>query len=129
MPDFDSWVGTNVTEVLNAEGRAALAWRRIQDRPSEIVLSREGVGDLDAQIVRIESDNTVTDQTSPGVNTITAVQKVTVFGVRDHADPFVPDTDIERSDRFRINGVRYEVMSIMTPPGEVQAICEARRTT
>lgn len=103
-----------------------MAWRRISDRPTSVVLVR-GSTPLDAQMVRIESDNTVTDQNSPGTNTVMAIQKVTLFGVRDHAT--VADTDIERSDRFRINNVQYEVMTIMTPPGEVQAICEARRTT
>ncbi len=127
MPNFDTWAGTDYAEVLDAEGRAAYAWRRIQDRPTSITLTREGTGVLAAQDVRIESDNTVSDTTSTGTNTQTAIQKLTVFGVRDHAT--VPDTNIQRSDRFRINGVNYEVMSLMTPPGEVQAICEARRTT
>jgi hypothetical protein len=127
MPNIDTWLGTDYSDVLNAEGRAALAWRRIQDRPVSIVLAREGAGDLAAQTMRLESDNTVSDTTSSGTNMQTAIQKVTLFGVRDHAT--IPDTDIERSDRFRIDGVRYEVMALMTPPGEVQAVCEARRTT
>lgn len=126
MPDFDAWVADDVIGVMSAETRAALAWRRISDRPTSIIITRAKT-QIAAQTVRIEWDNTATDHLNPAVNTITAVQKATVFGVRDHATE--PDTDIQRSDRFRIEGVDYQVVSIMTPPGEVQAICEATRAT
>lgn len=126
--NLDSWLGISSGElaVMSASERAVLEWRRISDRPSSIELTR-GAGQtsvkLAAQTVRIESDNTATWR--DGALVTQGVQKVVVFGVKDH--PTITDTDIQRSDRFSIDGVIYEVISIMTPPGEVQAICEARR--
>lgn len=128
MGFLDGWLSSGGVGLLSASQRAALAWRRIQDRPTEITI-RRGSGSaqtiLESQVVRLEWDNTATE--AEGINTTEARQKVVVFGVRGHDT--VEDTDIERSDQFSINGVRYMVFSIMTPPGEVQAVCESVRNS
>lgn len=128
MGFFDKWISSGGISLMNAQARAALAWRRIQDRPTEITI-RRGSGSaatiLEAQVVRLEWDNAATDV--EGINTMQAQQKLVVFGVRGLTG--VEDTDIERSDQFSINDVRYQVFSIMTPPGEVQAICESTRNS
>lgn len=130
MPELDGWLESPTFALSGAASRAASEWRRILDRPSSIVISR-GQGTrartLAAQTVRLESDDTSSVRQSQAENMVVGVQHVTVFGIRDHATR--ADTDIERSDRFFIDGVTYEVISIMTPPGEVQAICEAVRAS
>lgn len=124
---LNTWLANDQTlSLTGAATRAALAWRRISDRPTSITI-RRGSGTskttLAAQTVRVEWDNTAVER--EGVSSSSGIQKATVFGVRDHAT--VTNTNILRGDRFSLDGVEYEVVSIMTPPGEVQAICEAQR--
>lgn len=123
---LNAWLGSNNIALPSAEERAFLAWRRISDRPTSITIVR-GSGaskqTLAAQTVRLEWDNTAVERDGQIVSS--GVQKCVVFGVRDHAT--ATDTNILRGDRFRVDGVEYEVVSIMTPPGEVQAICEGQR--
>lgn len=121
---LDGWLASDNIGVLSAASRAALAWRRINDRPTSVVLIRNGAA-LTAQTMRVESDNTATWQ--EGQLVATSVQKVTLFGIRDHDT--LADTNIARGDRFSLTdhpGAMFEVLSLLTPPGEVQAICEAR---
>ena len=119
MPSLDNWT-YHSTITISAAARASAAWKRIADRPSNIVLKRKGVV-VPAQTVRIEHDDTARDTT--GTNTTTGMQIVVIFGVRNHA--FIPDTDIRRGDRVVIDNIEYNCVALMTPPGEVQAICEA----
>lgn len=124
MATLTSWLSSGSHSILSAEDRAALAWRRINHRPTEITI-RRGNGSsaevLDEQTVRVEWDNAAS--INDGINTTRGTQRVVIFGIRDHAK--LPDTDIRRGDQFSLNGVRYDVLSIMTPPGEVQAVCDS----
>jgi hypothetical protein len=122
MPDFEGWLGS---DPIRPAARAVAAWRRITDRPTSITIRRSGAA-LAAQTVRIEwsgyaredEDRDVAADALPGVG------RLTVFGVRGHAS--IADTDIQRGDRFTLGAAEVEVIALLLPPGEVQAVCEAR---
>lgn len=121
MPTLDGWLGvTDDIVVMTAAQRATLEWRRIQDRPTSVVLNRAGSAQP-AQTMRIEYNNSSANFVD-GTLVRTSKQNLTLFGVRSH--PTVTNTDIQKGDRFTINGAQYEVKSLLTPPGECQAICE-----
>lgn len=125
MPTLDGWLGSGTDiAVTSAQSRAELAWRRISDRPTSITIHRRG-STLVAQTVRLEWDNTASF--NQGQVVVRGVQRVTVFGIKDHAT--LSDTDIEKSDQFAIGSVKYDVISVMLPPGEVQAVCEASQAS
>jgi len=99
------------------------AWRRINDKPTEITLKR-GSTMLDQQLVRVEYSSSANEQV--GENSIPGTLTVTLFGVKNH--PTVSDTDIQRGDRFVLENVEYEVMGVITTTGELQAISEASQS-
>lgn len=103
--------------------RAADAWRRIQDKPTSIVLKRSTTL-LDAQTVRIEFSSGATEQQT--ANSVPGFLNVTIFGVKDH--PTISDTDIQRGDRVVLGNTEYEVVGVIASIGEVQAFCEARQS-
>lgn len=117
MPSLNDWLDSTGTIASSAE-RAITAWRRIVDRPTQVTLDRLGV----AQTMRVEFDDTATEQNND-MRTI-GHQYLVVFGVRDH--PVIADTDIQWADRFVLDNVEFEVMALIKPPGEVQALCESR---
>ncbi len=124
MPNFDTWLGQshNGHSAPSAAQRAVDALRRINDRPSSIVLYRNETP-LAAQTVRIEFDDSVLQKMdSPGV---ASEREIVVFGIKDHAT--VADTDIQVKDLFTLNNQDYEVRDVIELPGEVQA--EAVRRT
>lgn len=116
MPSFNRWYDANSILPLSAAARAILAYRRIMDRSSSIVLRRE-VADLSAQTVRIEYSSSASE--SQGETGEAGQRGVVVFGVKDH--PTVTDTDIARGDRFSIGNAVYEVTDVNEVPGEIQA--------
>ncbi len=118
MPDFESWRGSEAARALDA-------WARISDRAVTITIQR-GAETLDAQTVRIEFGDSAREDLDlrRGLNVVPGVQRVVVFGVRNH--PTVADTDIQRGDRFVVGATEFEVLGVIGAPGEVQAICEAR---
>ena len=118
--DFNAWLVSGDSTVMSAQQRAVLAWRRIQDRPTSIVL-RRGTVDLSAQTMRVEYNNTAS--WVDGTLVRTGKQMLTLFGIRDH--PTIANTDIQRGDRVVINGAQFQVMSVLYPPGEVQALLES----
>lgn len=112
MPDVTAYLKASApSETV----RAVMAWLRISEVPTEITIDRVGT----AQTVRIEHH---TVQTVSGAEGTGAVARVTVFGVRGH--PTVPDTDIQRGDRFAVADDLYEVVLTVALPGEVQAFAE-----
>ncbi len=118
MPDFDVYFGDD--EPIDAESRAVDAWSRIQQDPKIIEIIRDGE-EVDEQTVRIEFSGTGEEASSPGGRL--SRQRLVVFGVKDH--PTEADTDIKPRDRFAINKKQYEVITVINPPGEYQAFCEA----
>ncbi len=117
-PNFDDWLARSLP--IGEADRAAAAWSRIQDKPTSIIIVRDGVAQT-AQTVRIEYGNVSNEvQTAIGRN---SVQDVVIFGIRNHLT--LPDTDIRRGDTINIQSARYEVESILHTLGEVQALCRA----
>lgn len=119
MPNFDSWLGNNWRLRPQETSRAAAAWKRIQDKPTEIIVRRDSVNQP-AQTVRVEVNSTASEQRS--ANAQPGSYTATLFGVKGH--PTVDDTDLQRGDLVVIDGNEYEVVSVVLTLGEVQAICE-----
>ena len=120
MPDLDLILSEGAA--LDADHRAALAWRRIGEKPSSITLKRAATL-LSAQTVRIEYSETMREHRGPSGNAM--LRDLVVFGVRNQPAAAVVDTDIRANDRFVLNGIEYQVMDLVTTLGEVQAHCEA----
>jgi hypothetical protein len=116
MPDLNAILSAGTA--ISSADRAALAWRRISEKPSSIVIKR-GTTTLSAQTVRLESSGSSNRVGSAGT---VAVREVVIFGVRGHAT--VTDTNIRRSDRFIYGGEEYQVNDLVLTTGEVQARCE-----
>jgi outer membrane autotransporter protein len=111
MPEFVQWAGNGI----DAAGRAATAWARIQRDPAQVVISRDGVT-LAAQTVRVVLGGDVWTGAA-------ARRRGVLFGVTHH--PTATDTDIQRGDVFAYAGSRYRVLHVARLPGAVQATVEA----
>ncbi len=122
MVDIGAWLSTGGGGPAGqAATRAALAWRRIQDKPSSIQFRTPAGSTLSAQTLRVENDSTA----SPTMSTAgkSAARRVVVFGVRGHATE--ADTDVAEGYRFILAGDEFRVQAIVLTIGEVQAMCEA----
>lgn len=123
--NISSWLGTvsalAPTPTATEPQRAALAWRRINDKPTSVTFRTAAGATLAAQTVRVESDNTAT----PAESAAGAAprRKVVIFGVRNHAT--VADTVVAEGYRFVLNNDEYRVMDLILTLGEVQALAEA----
>jgi len=120
MVDLDAILSAG--SPINVSHRATLAWRRISDKPTSITIKR-GTSTLGAQTVRIEYSEGMTQQN--GISASPAVRDLIVFGVRNHPDTDIDDTDIRAKDRFVIGSVEYQVRDLVLTLGEVQARAEA----
>lgn len=120
MVTLDSWLQAGTT-VPNAEHRATLAWRRIQQKPTSIVLRPDGGAARASQTFRIEYNNSSTFREGETVRR--GIHAVTLFGIRDH--PTLTNSVIEKGDRFLYQKAEFEVKSVIYTLGEVQALCEA----
>ena len=125
MPSFDTWLDNQDNSWIDADNisaasRAVDAWRRIQDKPTSIVIDRGRSGTIAAQTVRIEN----TSEFSANVTEVgrTARRRLTVFGIKDH--PTETDTDIQKGDKFKVNGLIYQIADVIQPIGEIQAYGE-----
>lgn|SRR5690606_19675754 len=117
--DFGAWLADSAA--ISETARAALAWRRIKDRPTSVAFKKPSGTVLDAQTVRIEPlINAHLAQSAAGT---AVVRRCIVFGVRNHAT--VADTDVARGYRFVSGADEYRVIDVITMPGEVQALAEA----
>lgn len=119
MPDFGAWLDNDAA--IASGRRAALAWRRIQDKPTSLTFRKPDGTTLAAQTVRVEYDNSVSEPQSeagPG-----ATRKLVIFGVRNHDT--VTDTDVKSGYRFVLNGKAHTVIDVVETIGEVQATAEA----
>lgn len=117
---------------LVASSQAIVIWQAILGLPTSVQFTRlapiidddppaEPTVTLPAQTVRIARDNRpseVRGEAGEGVQL-----QCVVYGVRDHPDPLVEDTDIERGDTFEVDGDHYVVDYVNLVPGGVQAHC------
>lgn len=113
------------TDDLRASDRAAAQWERIQEKPTSIVIVRGTATTLAAQTVRIELSSTVSgSQVTGDGGGASGSQDGYVFGIHGHAT--LPDTDIQRDDRFVSDGVQYRVITVVKTIGQIQASIEAQ---
>lgn len=112
--------------------RAERIWIKILRKPSQIAFTRlapitdddlpaEPTITLPAQTARVNRDNRPRDlrgDTGEGTQL-----HCVVYGVRDHPDPLVSDTDIERGDTFVLDGDHYIVDYVNLVPGGKQSNC------
>lgn len=122
MADARAWIGINAT--VDESTRAEDALQRILQKPSEIVLYRSRSKTAQtAQQVRVEYTNSTTGAEVRGEAGKSSKQWVVIFGLKGHA--LEPDTDIQRDDQFRFDGLLFRVVNVVRTIGEVQAMCEA----
>lgn len=117
--NFSAWLSD--TEAIPAASRAAAAWKRINDKPVSVAFKKPDGTVLAAQTVRLEWDSNVSESEAPSGQT--AVRKLIIFGVRNHAT--VTNTDIAEGYRFVYQGDEYRVVDTMFTIGEIQAVAEA----
>lgn len=123
MPDLNTLLAQRGQRGINAAVRAVRAWQRIQDRPTTITVYRGNPAAAQtAQTVRVEFDNTTAQVIRQAGQA--AQQGVILFGVRDHPDTDVLDTDLKKGDRVTLSDGNYQVISVLDLPGEIQARAE-----
>lgn len=125
MVNLSAWLSDAgdlaATPTATEAQRAALAWRRINDKPTEVAFRTPAGTTLDAQTVRIEPDSVAGMATSEvGAG---QVRKAVVFGVRNHATQ--SDTVMDDGYRFVLDGDEYRCVGILKTLGEIQGYFEA----
>lgn len=119
--NFNAWL--TETEAIDEEPRAVRAWNHINDKPTSVAFRKPDGTTLDAQTVRLESDNSASE--SEAVSGAAPVRKLVIFGVANHPDSGVADTDIGEGYRFVHQNDAYRVVDVIETLGEVQGIAEA----
>lgn len=125
MVELQSWItgviDTPKGRLINEQGRAAEAWRRIQEKPMSVIFKNSAGSKLPGQVVRVESDNTAT----PSMSTVGTApkRKVIVYGIKNHAT--LPNTDMKETYTFVYDGDQYRCIDIIVTLGEIQGIWEA----
>jgi hypothetical protein len=114
-----AWLG--VGQAISSEERAALAWARIQDKPSSVAFRTPVGTTLGAQTVRLEVDNRA--QVIASAAGAAPQMRLVVFGIRDHAT--LPDTDMAEGYRFVYGGDQYRIDDIILTIGEIQGVATA----
>jgi hypothetical protein len=114
VPNINNYIGG---EAIDEAPRAVTAWGRIQEKPSTITVRRETGAMVAAQTVRVEYG-------AFGSEVDSATGKASdrgliVFGIKGH--PTLPDTDIERGDKFMLDGVQFRVVDLVLTLGSIQA--------
>lgn len=126
MPTFDSWLADTgdlaALPTQTEETRAALAWRRINDKPTSVTFRTPAGVTLSTQTVRIESDDSAHEAMSDAG--LAPERYVIIFGIRNHAS--LPDSDIAEGYTFVLNGDQYRIIDTILTLGEIQGTGEAR---
>lgn len=121
--NFQNWLvnqGSLLSGKINNDQYAIMAWGRILRKPTMLVIRRDGIN-LAAQKIRIEHDSReVGSRDETGFEVYE--QRVIVYGVKDHPDSGVLDTNIKAGDTFVVDSQRYTVEILETShPGEIRA--------
>ena len=116
---FEAWL--NDSDSIEESARAAIAWARIQDRPTSVQFKTPAGTTLAAQTVRIEMDDDPAMMTDAGMTGQT--RKGVVFGVRGHAT--LADTVMAEGYRFIYNNDEYRIVDVLLTLGSLQAAVEA----
>lgn len=125
MPNFSNFLGRDrLSNYLKRREQhlAALTWRRIQEKPSTIIIFR-GDQILDPQIVRIENSNYGNTLRS-FINGEVGKQDMHVLGIKNHSH--LPDLNIQRGDIFIYDDKQFQVANVITTNlGWIQAYIDA----
>lgn len=99
MSRIDAWIGNS-----RAESNAHL----IEIKPTSITIDRNGTA-VAPQTVRLETLGSQRQyQTQSG-----AIHMIDALALGYKGHPTIADTDIQAGDRFRADGVNYEVVVVM----------------
>jgi len=123
MISFDNWLAE--TDSIPESGRAVQAWNRINDKPVSVAFKKSNGTLLAAQLVRLESDSSLavgSEVNSPAGQA--PRRNLTVFGVVNHPDSAVADTDMAEGYRFVYNSDEYRIVDVIVTLGELQGVCE-----
>jgi predicted ATP-binding protein involved in virulence len=123
MSKADSWLGSTavLSAVTTQEARANDTARRIAEKTTSIVVIRAGTA-LAAQNVRIDPLAAPGEQ-SGEAGTVSRARML-VMGYKDHAT--IPNTNLQRGDRFKVGGVMYDVIDVtLGISGRLVAFAEA----
>jgi hypothetical protein len=122
---FSSWLGASssldTSPANDATERAALAWRRIQHKPSSVAFRTNAGATIAAQTVRVEYDNVASPSTGNAGNA--GRRGMVVFGIRGHAT--LADTDIKDGYRFSLGNDEFRCTAVIDTIGERQGLFEA----
>jgi hypothetical protein len=122
---FSSWLGASssldTSPANDATERAALAWRRIQHKPSSVAFRTNAGATIAAQTVRVEYDNVASPSTGNAGNA--GRRGVVVFGIRGHSS--LSDSDIKPGYRFVLNAEEFRCLDVIITLGEIQGLFEA----
>lgn len=121
MVNFADWMNNNQSPV-DESLRAVRVWNLIQRNPTAITILRSSII-LTEQTVRVEYSNT--ERQFEGSSADGVKRDVVIFGVRNHPDEDVLDTDIKRGDLFELNEQEFKVNDVMFVPGGIQVSAEA----
>lgn len=106
--NFSNWLQSDPL-FPGAYNRAELVGVRIAEKPTSIVIQRDGAADLAAQTVRIEPMSYSSE--TLGQNATVSKATLVITGYKGH--PSVPDTNIRRGDRFVAHNVLYDVIEVV----------------
>ena len=116
-------------EAISDAARAERIWIKILRHPSSVVFTKPQVTlangtvtpatALAAQSVRVVADNRATPV--EGVAGAAPTRAVIIYGVRDHPDAAVINSDIAVGYTTRINNQEYRVTQTWRVPGGIQA--------
>lgn len=128
MPlSIDSWLGAagDLAELPTSieSTRAALAWRRINDKKSSIAFRTAAGTTLAAQTVRLEYSDRSTVVTSD--SGAAPKNDLVIFGIRNHAlkASTYPDTDMKTGYTFNLDNFSYRINDVVKTIGELQGVC------
>ncbi len=111
MPDIDAWAGDTfpLANWLDDVDPAVDNARIVGDKTTSITPVRGG-SEQSAQTVRLEDLRGDSQQRSDGA--YTGMFDMLVVGYEGH--PSISDTDLQRGDRFAVDGEMFEVV-VVTP--------------
>ena len=120
MSDFNSWL-INL-ESISEPNRAALAWSRINAKPTVVAFQTPSGATLANQTVRVEPDDKATDAMGQD-GTTGPIRYCVIFGVVNHDT--ITDTDMQEGYRFILDNDEYRIVDVIVSLGSIQGNAES----
>lgn len=113
MSRLSAWLEIRPTDIITDDDieRSVNMYNMVLDKPTSIVILRDGVSPLAAQTVRIEYLEQAFVQRGSQINETTR-QGIVILAQKNH--PTVADVNIRKGDRFYLSSVdlMFEVVQI-----------------